>query len=90
MRLPHPFWHVSHAFGGPIGSSTESGTHTALFTTAYGWVLRQDNFLFFSLLALRLGGTVGGGPAQGGYRPLSAMSGRAGGDVSYPPEPTPL
>eukprot|EP00959_Pyramimonas_sp_CCMP1952_P339583 7111896-Pyramimonas_sp.AAC.1 len=33
-------------FRGPKGSSTEGDTHIfAAFTTAYGWVLRQANYV---------------------------------------------
>eukprot|EP00959_Pyramimonas_sp_CCMP1952_P447102 9361092-Pyramimonas_sp.AAC.1 len=44
MAAPRPLRHTPHEDRGPIGSSTESGSHKAVFTTAYGWVLRQDIF----------------------------------------------
>ena len=44
------FRQTPHAFRGLVGSSTESGTHNDVFTTAYGWVLRQDNFSIVLLI----------------------------------------
>ena len=44
-----PFWHTPHTVRGPIGSSTESGTRNAVLAVAYGWVLRQANFIAFGV-----------------------------------------
>eukprot|EP00959_Pyramimonas_sp_CCMP1952_P218704 4573490-Pyramimonas_sp.AAC.1 len=46
MRPAHPFRRTPRAFRGPVGGSTEKIFTLAVFTIAYGWVFRQDNFGF--------------------------------------------
>eukprot|EP00959_Pyramimonas_sp_CCMP1952_P340383 7129451-Pyramimonas_sp.AAC.1 len=48
MHSPAHVGTPHHEDRGPVGSSTESGAHTAALTTAYGCALRQNNFLAVS------------------------------------------
>ena len=68
MPAPPPFRRTPRGDRGSIGSSTESGTHNAVLTVAYGWAFRPDFFFFFW-------GGGGGRAADAGWGGLNGKKG---------------